>query len=47
MTDHYWQPDDECCDDDECRCIDRAIEDAEDRALEWAENQADIRRFGP
>ena len=37
MTDHYWQPPDECCDDDHCRCIDRAIEDLEDIAHEWAE----------
>jgi len=41
MTDHYYEPPDECCDDDQCRCIDRAIdraiEDHEDRAQEWAE----------
>jgi len=47
MTDHYYEQPDACCDDDQCRCIERAIEDLEDRAQEWAENQADIRRFGP
>ena len=33
----HFEPDDACCDDDQCRCIDRAIEDLEDIALEWAE----------